>query len=254
MRLDAYLYKIGKYVSRNKASEAVKRGEVKVNGKTVTKISHEISDGAIVEINDADNFVSLGGYKLEKAISDFSLDISGKVFADIGASTGGFTDCLLRNGADTVYAVDVGENQLAESIKNDNRVVIMDNRNARELSEKDFPTLLDGVVCDVSFISLTYILKPICDILLGDGYAVTLIKPQFECGKNALNGQGIVKDKRERLSAIKKIYDFGEKIGLIPVDVTTAPIKENKNVEYLMLFKKRGEKFKKEDIEKKVIL
>ncbi len=240
MRLDAYLYKIGAYSSRNKASEGIRRGEVSLNGKIALKSSVEVGDNDDISISKNEDFVSNGGYKLEKALSDFDLNVENLTFADIGASTGGFTDCLLRRGARFVYAIDVGESLLSKDLKADERVKVIDNFNARYLDEHTLGEKTDGAVCDVSFISLTYILKPIYDILKDGAVAITLIKPQFECGKSALNKNGIVTDPNKRVDAVKKIYDFGKNLGLTPINFTNAPIKSDKNREYLILWKKSG--------------
>ena len=182
MRLDTYLFEIGKYPSRNKASEAVLKGEVLYDNKVV-KPSKEVTNEALISYAQVESkYVSNGGYKLEKALIDFKFSVKDMVFADIGASNGGFTDCLFQNGAKKVYAIDVGESQLDKALLSKN-VVIMDNTNARYLSKELFPDEIDGVVCDVSFISLTYVLPSIKNLLKNEGFALVLIKPQFECNK-----------------------------------------------------------------------
>lgn len=240
MRIDAYLSTKKIYPSRTKAAEAVSRGEVRVSGKVVLKPSYEVSGDEDISLSqEAENFVSNGGYKLEKAICDFGVSVEGFTCLDIGASTGGFTDCLLRRGAKKVYALDVGKSLLDKSVADDPRVVAIDNFNARELNADTFCEKFDMVVCDVSFISLTYVLKQIYDVLSPDGVAITLVKPQFECGKKALNGKGIVKNPENRRQALKKIYDFGLSLGLTPTNCTIAPVKPDKNVEYLYLWTKK---------------
>ena len=239
MRIDAYLFENRKYPSRTKASEAILRGEIKVNDKIVTKPSYDVKESDNIVVSDlALNFVSNGGYKLEKALSEFSVNVYGKTFCDVGASTGGFTDCLLRRGASKVFTVDVGESLLSDQLKKDDRVVIIDNFNARYLTIDVLGDFVDGVVCDVSFISLTYVLKPIYNILKDDGFAITLIKPQFEVGKKAVNKNGIVTKIDDRIFAVKKICDFGVAIGLYPKAITAAPLLPDKNVEYLVLWSK----------------
>ena len=242
MRLDAYLYSENKYGSRTKAAEAVEKGNVTVNGKTVFKPSYDVKPTDSVEIVKPEDFVSNGGYKLEKAIDDFGIDVSGDTFADIGASTGGFTDCLLQRGAEKVYAVDVGESQLSEKLKNDERVVVIDNFNARELTPEVLGGQTDGAVCDVSFISLTYILKPIYDILKPEGYAVVLLKPQFECGKKELNKNGIVTSVKAKTDCAVKIKNYALSLGFAVTGFTFSPIKVGKNIEYLFYLKKGFEK------------
>ena len=242
MRLDAYLFSENKYGSRTKAAEAIGKGNVTVNGKIVLKSSYDVKPTDTVEVVKPDDFVSNGGYKLEKAINDFGIDVSGEVFVDIGASTGGFTDCLLQHGAEKVYAVDVGESQLSEKLKNDKRVVIIDNFNARELTPEVLGEQTDGAVCDVSFISLTYVLKPIYDILKAEGYAVVLLKPQFECGKKELNKNGIVTSVKARIDCAIRIKNYALSLGFAVIGFTFSPIRDGKNIEYLFYLKKGFEK------------
>ena len=178
MRIDKHLAE--KFGSRTKASEAIGSGRVLVNGKRISP-SYEVRDEDKIEIIAADeSFVSAGGYKLSKAIKEFGFEVKDKVFADIGASTGGFTDCLLQNGAKKIYCIDVGENQLDKSLICD-KTVLIDNFNARYLNRELFSEKLDCVVIDVSFISLTYILNAVSDILAEGATVLALIKPQFEC-------------------------------------------------------------------------
>ena len=158
-------------------------------------------------------------------------------FADIGASNGGFTDCLLKAGASKVYAIDVGESQLDKDLVANSKVTVLDNTNARYLTEEVLGERVDGVVSDVSFISLTLILNGIKNVLKDDGIALLLIKPQFECGKEFLNKNGIVKNEKARFNAIKKVYTACVNLGMYPVNLTTAPIKEGKNVEYVIMLK-----------------
>ena len=239
MRLDLYLVKTGRFPSRQKAQEAIARGDVSVGGQTVLKPSKEILNGETVTVSVAEErFVSNGGYKLNKAIQDFKFSPSGLVFADIGASNGGFTDCLLKYGAKKVIAIDVGESQLDKTLSTDERVVVLDNFNARYLTAESLGGTVDGVTADVSFISLTYILKNVADALKDGGVALLLIKPQFELNAAALNKSGLVRSRALRKSAVKKVYDYALNVGLIPVDFTTAPIKEKKNVEYVIMLKK----------------
>ncbi len=238
MRIDALLYKEGVFPSRSKASQAVLDGLVSYKGQVVLKPSTNVEDFSLVKVEDRSSFfVSNGGYKLEKAIKDFNLDVNGLVFADIGASNGGFTDCLLKNGAKKVFAVDVGETQLDKTLIQNDKVIVKDNTNARFITEETLGEKVDGVTVDVSFISLTYILQGVKNVLKNGGFAVFLIKPQFECGKEYLGNSGIVKSENARKLAVKKIYDACLLQGLYAVDFTTAPIKEKKNVEYLILVK-----------------
>lgn len=238
MRIDALLYKEGVFTSRSKAAEAVIDGLVSYKGQVILKPSTIVDDFSLVTINErSSTFVSNGGYKLEKALKDFNVSVTGLVFADIGASNGGFTDCLLKSGAKKVFAVDVGDTQLDKTLINNEKVIVTDNTNARFLSEEILGELVEGVTVDVSFISLTYILQGVKNVLKSDGFAIFLIKPQFECGKEYLGNSGIVKSVNARKNAVKKIYDACIAQCLYPIDFTTAPIKEKKNVEYLILVK-----------------
>ena len=225
MRIDKFL--ADKYSSRSKAAAAISDGLVLVNGKTVSP-SYEVKDSDELTFLKAEkNFVSAGGFKLDKALDDFGRSVEGGVFADIGASTGGFTDCLLQRGAAKVYCVDVGESQL-------------DNFNARNLEKSTFPEELDGVTVDVSFISLTYVLGAVAQTL-GEGKPVyALVKPQFECESRSVGKNGVVKDKVLHKKILRKIYDFCLSVGLAPVGLTNAPIIKGKNLEYVILAERGG--------------
>lgn len=234
MRADKYF--ADKFGSRTKAAENIEKGLVLVNGKRI-KPKDEIQDtDKISFIESVQTYVSNGGYKLEKALQTFPFSCQDKVFADIGASTGGFTHCLLINGAKTVYAIDVGESLLHESLKNDNRIVKMENTNARYLKKEDFPTQIDAVVTDVSFISLRLIFPPIAEILPLNGDALVLVKPQFECENKNIGKSGIV-----HLSAhskiIEKVLSYAKDSALYPFGITIAPIRKGKNVEYVLWLK-----------------
>lgn len=237
MRIDKFLAE--KFGSRTKSASAVEKGLVLVNGKTV-HASYEVKDTDAIEITEAEeNFVSAGGFKLSKALKDFGFDVKGKIFADIGASTGGFTDCLFQNGAKKVYCIDVGESQLDGSLKSKN-VVIIDGFNARNLNKELFNEPVDGVVIDVSFISLTYILGAVSSVL-GDGkHVLALIKPQFECESRSVGKNGIVRDSVARRKIIEKICNFSLSVGLAPEKLTCAPVIKGKNIEYVILLKKNS--------------
>lgn len=235
MRIDKFLTE--KYGSRTKAAAAVEDGFVLVNGKRVSP-SYEIKDCDNLTFAQAEeSFVSMGGYKLSKAIKEFGISVKDKIFADIGASTGGFCDCLFQNGAQKVYCIDVGENQLDKSLLQKN-IVVIDNFNARNLTVSLFCESLDGAVCDVSFISLTHVLGAISKIL-GDGkILLALIKPQFEVGRADIGKGGIVKDKKARMRAVKSVCDCAALLNLSPQDICAAPVREGKNIEYMALFVK----------------
>lgn len=236
MRIDKYLTE--KFSSRTKAAEAIEKGLVLVNG-TVKPPSYELKpDDIVTFVEPKESFVSNGGYKLSKALKDFGVSVAGMTFADIGASNGGFTDCLFKNGAKKVYCIDVGESQLDSSLLTKN-VVIMDNFNARNLTKNDFNEVPQGIVIDVSFISLTYILKNAADVL-DDGFIIALIKPQFECECKNVGKNGIVKDAATHKKVVKKIYDYALSCNLAPKALTQAPERKGKNVEYLILLEKNG--------------
>lgn len=235
MRIDKSL--AAEYGSRTKAAFAIEKGYVLVNGEKVAP-SYELKDSDKVEIIEPnESYVSVGGFKLAKALKDFDYSVKDKVFADIGASTGGFTDCLLQNGAKKVYCIDVGDSQLDKSLSRQN-IVIIDNHNARNLSRELFCEVLCGAVIDVSFISLTYILSAVADVLEDGADIIALIKPQFECENKKVGKRGIVSDKRQHKKVLEKIYDFALSCGLCPLKLTNAPIISGKNIEYLMLMKK----------------
>lgn len=249
MRIDKALAE--KFGSRSKAAIAINKGLVTVNGKTVT-VSYNLKDTDTLVISEAETaFVSAGGYKLEKALNDFCIDVSGMVFADIGASTGGFTDCLFKRGAKKVYCIDVGESQLDKSLLSKN-VVVIDGFNARELNKSLFKEALDGIVIDVSFISLTYILGAVAETL-GEGKRVfALIKPQFECGKKSVGKNGIVKSAEAHKQAIVKVLNYAKSVGLFPQKLTNAPIIQGKNMEYVVCLEKGGDDNNNEDMLKSV--
>lgn len=235
MRADKYFSE--RFGSRTKAAEAIDRGLVLINGKPI-KAKTEIKDtDAITFVEAEESFVSNGGYKLDRAIKSFDFDCTDKVFADIGASTGGFTDCLLQNNAKKVYAIDVGESLLHEKLAGDSRIVPMENTNARYLQKEDFPDEIDGVVTDVSFISLRLIFPVIAELLHENGYAVTLIKPQFECENKNIGKSGIVHTSAH-LAIIQKVIEYATECGLYLYDIVNAPIRKGKNVEYVALWKK----------------
>lgn len=237
MRIDKFLAE--KYGSRTKAARAVEKGLVLVNGKRVDP-SYDVSGwGGVTLSEEEESFVSQGGYKLNKALGDFGFSVSGFVCADIGASTGGFTDCLFRKGAKKVYCIDVGESQLDPRLKSQN-VVVYDKFNARNLNGDIFAEDLDLIVADVSFISLTYILDKVAQVLQCGKHVIALIKPQFECESRRVGKNGIVKNRDAIISIIRKIYDFSVACGLAPKKLTPAPVIKGKNREFLILAEKNG--------------
>lgn len=247
MRLDKYLIENNFFTSREKAQKAIKHNTVKVNGAIVTKASLDITETMEVEVIDIFNkYVSMGGLKLEKAIEDFELNLQGKTVLDIGASTGGFTDCALQHGAEFVVSVDVGSNQLVESLKNDPRVLSLENKDFRELTPADINNrTFDFIVSDVSFISLTYILPYCRQFLKPDGIMMFLIKPQFEAGPSFLSKSGIVVDEKGYKVAINKVVSeaLNQRFNLNNLSVSTL-FEQHKNVEFLSMFSLNDNKYR----------
>ncbi len=236
MRLDKYLQSKFNLKSRTYAENLVKTGCVSVDGKIASKTSLDVDDSSKVEILGDENFASQGAFKLEKAFEDFSLDVQGKLCADIGCSNGGFTDSLLRHGAKHVIAVDVAECALPDSLLDGGKVTFV-RANARELPS-DFEQV-DFLCSDLSFISLEYVLAEMYRVLKNGGEGVVLIKPQFELDRSALNKSGIVTDEKLRKRAIEKVRSFAISVGFEILGLTTSPIRyEYKNVEYLLYLKK----------------
>ncbi len=239
MRIDVYLFKNGYCKSREEARKLIKQSCIKCNGAVIDKPSYDISDDIELDVTNPFKYVSRGGDKLEAALNSFGISIQNFICADIGASTGGFTDCLLQHGAAKVYAIDSGSAQLADKLKNDLRVVSMENVNARYLKKDDLPEKCDICVMDVSFISQTLIHGAVGEILKENGYFITLIKPQFEAGKENISKGGIVKDEKARLYAIERVISSAKLHDFEFIDRIISPIKGGDgNIEYLALFQK----------------
>lgn len=236
MRLDKYLYVNGYSESRNRAVILIEKNRVTVNGK-IEKASYEVKDGDVVEVSKPIEYVSMGGYKLEKALKDFDCSVKEKICLDVGCSTGGFTQALLMGDAKKVYAVDVNTSLLDEKILNDKRVEPI-TLNARNLSYDTFIVKPEIAVADCSFISLKYILEPISRAVDDNGEIICLIKPQFECGEKALNKKGILKDKKLLYKICYELRDFCLDKLLYPIDFTFAPIRADKNVEFFFRLSK----------------
>lgn len=217
-----------------------------MNGKPLLYKAEIKGDESFVFSEGAAPFVSEGGYKLERGLSVFREDVSGKIFADLGASTGGFTDCLLRRGAKRVYCVDVGESQLDFILRSDDRVCVMDRTNARYLTVNSFPERLDGIVSDLSFISLKLVLPAVSGLLSEKGRAFVLFKPQFECGGIGLPKSGIL-PVRLHPALLSDFYGFCLAHSLAPLDVVNAPLREKKNVEYVVCLEKSGRAIPREE-------
>ncbi len=240
MRIDVYLVEKGFCESRNKAARLIDGGKVLLDGKTVSKASLEVSEGEHrVEITETERFVGRGGLKLDGALEYFGIDVTDKRCIDVGASTGGFTDCLLARGAAHVCAVDSGRGQLHKKLLEDIRVTSIEGFNARDLSSDQFGTF-DVAVMDVSFISQTLLHSPISSVLRDGGVFVSLIKPQFEAGKSALGKNGIVKKPSDREMAIRRVLESAYLCGFDVLDVIRSPIDGGDgNREYLALFIKK---------------
>ncbi len=238
MRLDVYMTEKGLCESRKKSSDLIKNQQVFVNGKCISKPSFDVDEKSNVEIKgDVCNYVGRGGLKLEGAIKAFSLDFNGKICADIGSSTGGFTDCMLKNGAKKVYAIDSGKDQLHGKLRADNRVVCMEGVNARYLTADFLGEKCDIVTMDVSFISQTLLYQAVKNILKDGGLFVSLIKPQFEAGKEYIGKKGIIKDEKIRKQVCENIIDQAKVHGLEKIGLTDSPILGGDgNKEFLVLF------------------
>lgn len=228
MRLDIYLTEHGHVQSRQRAKTLIEDGYVTVDGAVITKPAFSLSEDAehTVTVEDSLRYVGRGGLKLEAALDAFSVDPTGMTAADIGASTGGFTDCLLQKGAIRVFAIDAGENQLAAKLRADPRVISMEHLNARTLSPAHIGGVqVDLAVMDVSFISATYILPQIPPLLAKGGAMICLIKPQFEVGRSMLGKGGIVKDRAAHEAAVLRVLDSAESVGLFLCGLISSPIK-----------------------------
>ena len=244
MRLDTYLVEIGKFDSRTKAKQAIERGEIYIDGTKRDKPSYDVPFDfcGMVEYVYESSFVSLGGYKLEKAFEDFKFTADEMTFADVGASTGGFTDCLLQHGARRVFAVDAGRGQLVPVLAEDARVLSLEQYNARYMKREDFPTIPTFAVMDVSFISATLILPALSALLPIGAPFVCLIKPQFEVGREGLGKGGIVRDKRFLQIACDRVIASAAECGFTHLGTIDSPILGGDgNREFLAAFRKEKE-------------
>lgn len=241
IRLDALLVQTGQVQSRERAKALIMAGQVYIDNQKCDKAGLQVDeDTTIAEIRgETLKYVSRGGLKLEKAMKEFPISLDGKTTMDIGASTGGFTDCMLQNGAVKVFAVDVGYGQFAWKLRQDKRVVNMERTNIRYVTPEDIGTTIDFASIDVSFISLKLVL-PVAKTLLGEnGEIVALIKPQFEAGREQVGKKGVVKDINVHYEVIKNIVEFSRSIDLKPVGLSFSPIKGPEgNIEYLLYLKK----------------
>ena len=244
-RLDVLLVKQGLAESREKAKAIIMSGNVFVDGQREDKAGTTFDEEKIkIEVKGQSlKYVSRGGLKLEKAMAQFGVTLEGKVCMDIGASTGGFTDCMLQNGAVKVYSVDVGHGQLAWKLRNDERVVCMEKTNFRYLTRDDIADDLDFASVDVSFISLTKILIPARKLLKEHGQMVCLIKPQFEAGKDKVGKKGVVREPEIHREVIEKVIDYADSLGFDVLNLEFSPIKGPEgNIEYLVYIEKNPDK------------
>ena len=251
-RLDVLLVNRGLAVSREKAKTLIMAGDVFVNGQREDKPGTTFEESKIKTLEvkgDTLPYVSRGGLKLEKAVNNFGFSLEKKICMDIGASTGGFTDCMLQNGASKVYSVDVGHGQLDWKLRSDDRVVCMEKTNFRYMVRDDIDDDLDFASCDVSFISLTKILIPAYNLLKQNAQMVCLIKPQFETTKEKVGKKGVVRDPKVHIEVIEKVLAFCDKIGFEIKGLDYSPIKGPEgNIEYLLLIQKNDDTVIEEDV------
>ena len=225
-RLDVLLVKRNLAESREKAKAIIMSGCVFVEGQREDKAGTTFSDEVSIEIKGHTlPYVSRGGLKLEKAMDKFEVDVKDKVCTDVGASTGGFTDCMLQNGAKKVYAIDVGRGQLAWKLRQDERVICMEKTNIRYVTPEDLGEPIDFSSIDVSFISLTKVLEPIRNYLREQGQVVALIKPQFEAGREKVGKKGVVREESTHVEVIEKVKDYACSIGFKILDLSFSPVK-----------------------------
>lgn len=239
-RLDVAVFERGFAPSREKAKAIIMAGQVYVNNQKQDKAGFELKDDDVLEVRgNTLKYVSRGGLKLEKAMECFPITLNDKICMDVGSSTGGFTDCMLQNGAKKVYAIDVGTNQLAYKLRIDERVVVLEKTNFRNCTRELVPDEIDFSSVDVSFISLYHILPVLYQLLKSDGEAVCLIKPQFEAGKDKVGKKGVVRDKNVHIEVVEHIIDLALENGFSVLGLEFSPIKGPEgNIEYLLHIKK----------------
>lgn len=241
-RLDILIVERGLSDSRQKAKAYIMAGVVYVDGMREDKAGLKVKRGATIEVREKMKYVSRGGLKLEKAMNTFDINLKGKVCMDVGASTGGFTDCMLQNGATKVYSVDVGYGQFAWKLRNDPRVVCMEKTNIRYLTPDRLEEKVAFCSIDVSFISLTKVLAPILELLEENAEIVALIKPQFEAGREQVEKHGVVKNPKVHEAVIHQIWDYAKSLNLSILGLSFSPIKGPEgNIEYLIHLKKQGD-------------
>lgn len=239
-RLDVLLVKRGLAESREKAKAIIMTGNVFVKEQREDKAGSTFDEDVVIEVKGTPmKYVSRGGYKLEKAMELWQVPLADKVCMDVGSSTGGFTDCMLQNGALKVYAIDVGTNQLAWKLRQDERVISMEKTNIRYVTHEDVPDDIGFSSIDVAFISLTKVLVPVRNLLASDGQVVCLIKPQFEAGKDKVGKKGVVRDKKVHLEVVRNVITYAIAIGFKVLNLSFSPIKGPEgNIEYLLYIQK----------------
>ncbi len=242
MRLDVYLAETGLAKSRSRAAQLISGGFISVNGKIITKASYDVTEtDEVRQTGEEHKFVGRGGMKLEGALERFCVDVTGRICADVGASTGGFTDCLLQRGAAHVYAIDSGHGQLDPKLAEDSRVTNLEGCNARYLTAEQLGQPCTCAVSDLSFISQTLVLPAVSSILTDGAVYIALIKPQFECGREAVGRGGLVKDKKQHIAAINRVIACAAENGLAPCGIMKSPITGGDgNTEFLMMAVKNG--------------
>lgn len=256
IRLDLAVFQAGYAASREKAKAIIMAGQVYVNNQKVDKAGTEIKTDDLLEVRgSALKYVSRGGLKLEKAMQEFPINLDGKICMDVGASTGGFTDCMLQNGAVKVYSIDVGYGQLAWKLRTDERVINLERTNFRYVTEKEVPDKVDFSSVDVSFISLYHILPVLSHLLKDNGYAVCLIKPQFEAGKEKVGKKGVVRDLNVHLEVVEKIINLSLENNFSVLGLQFSPIKGPEgNIEYLIFLQKSNKPYLSADVNAKELV
>lgn len=255
-RLDVAVYEQGYAPSREKAKAIIMAGIVYVNNQKVDKAGFELKEGDVLEVRGKTlQYVSRGGLKLEKAMQEFPITLDGKICMDVGASTGGFTDCMLQNGAVKVYSVDVGYGQLAWKLRTDERVVNLERTNFRYATREQIPDEIDFASVDVSFISLKHILPNLNTLLAPDGQAVCLIKPQFEAGKEKVGKKGVVRDLNVHLEVVENVINLAVENGFSVMGLQFSPIKGPEgNIEYLIYLNKSSTPIVSENVNAKELV
>lgn len=239
-RIDKILVDRGLVSGRERAKALIMEGKVSVNGVKVTKAGTIIDTDSGIDLKDAGQpYVSRGGLKLEAALDHFKINPAGMTVMDVGSSTGGFTDCMLKRGAISVYCIDVGYGQLSWSLRNDPRVVVIERTNIRHLEKERILDSIDIASIDLSFISLTKVLTKVMEFLRAGGEIVALVKPQFEVGRADVGKGGIVRDEAKRISAVNSVRDFAEKNGLVTIGEFQSPVAGQKgNIEYFLYMRR----------------